>query len=194
MILKGSHRAGGQNLATHLMKLDDNEHMRVHELRGFASDNLHGAFKEAEAISRATRCTQYLFSLSLNPPEGQSAVEAAFTDALDRIEKKLGLEGQPRAVVFHEKEGRRHAHCAWSRIDGNTLTARPLPFFKNRLMEISRELYSKTVGRCRAGSRTRRNAIRAISISPNARRPNGRAWTRAGSSKRSKIAGSNPIT
>lgn len=141
MILKGSQRAGGQNLATHLMKLDDNEHMRVQELRGFASDNLHGAFKEAEAISRATRCKQYLFSLSLNPPEGQSAPEAVYADALDRIEKRLGLEGQPRAVVFHEKEGRRHAHCVWSRIDAHTLTARPVPFFKNRLMEISRELY-----------------------------------------------------
>ena len=31
-------------------------------------------------------------------------------------------------------------HLAWSRIDGDTLTARPLPFFKERLKEVSREL------------------------------------------------------
>jgi len=123
------------------MNMTDNEHVRLHELRGFASDNLHGAFKEAEAISKATRCKQYLFSLSLNPPEGQSASDSVFTDTLDRIEKKLGLEGQPRAAVFHEKDGRTHLHCVWSRIDGQTLMARPLPFFKNRLMEVSRELY-----------------------------------------------------
>lgn len=141
MILKGSQRSGGQNLATHLMRVDDNEHVRVHQVRGFASDNLHGAFREAEAISRGTKCSQYLFSLSLNPPEGVAVPEEVFESALDRIEQKLGYQGQPRAIVFHEKEGRRHAHCVWSRIDANTMTARPLPFFKNKLMEVSRELY-----------------------------------------------------
>jgi hypothetical protein len=44
-------------------------------------------------------------------------------------------------VVFHEKEGRRHAHCVWSRIDADTMTARPLPFFKNKLREVSKALY-----------------------------------------------------
>jgi hypothetical protein len=59
MILKASQRSGGQNLAVHLMKMDDNEHVSLHELRGFASDNLKDAFKEAEAISRGTKCQQY---------------------------------------------------------------------------------------------------------------------------------------
>lgn len=141
MILKGSQRSGGQNLATHLMRVDDNEHVRIHQVRGFASENLHGAFKEAEAISRGTKCSQYLFSLSLNPPEGQSVSEADFEAAVERIEASLGYQDQPRAIVFHEKEGRRHAHCVWSRIDADTMTARPLPFFKRKLMDISRELY-----------------------------------------------------
>ncbi len=57
------------------------------------------------------------------------------------LQIRLGLEGQPRAIVFHEKEGRRHAHAVWSRIDSETMTARPLPWFKTRLMDISRELY-----------------------------------------------------
>ena len=65
MILKGSQRGGGADLAAHLMRTDDNEHVCLHELRGFAADNLRGAFKEAEAISRGTKCRQYLFSLSL---------------------------------------------------------------------------------------------------------------------------------
>ncbi len=69
MILKASQRGGGWDLAVQLMRTDDNEHVRVHEIRGFAADDLRGAFKEAEAISSATRCRQYLFSLSLSPPE-----------------------------------------------------------------------------------------------------------------------------
>lgn len=141
MILKGSQRGGGQDLAAHLIRTDDNEHVRLHELRGFASDNLKDAFKEIEAISRGTKCEQYLFSLSLSPPEGARVDEAAFEDAIDRAEERLGLEGQPRAIVFHEKEGRRHAHCVWSRIDVQTMTARHHSFFKTKLMGLSRELF-----------------------------------------------------
>jgi ribosomal protein L29 len=141
MILKGSQRGFGQNLAAHLMKLDDNEHVELHQLRGFAADDLKGAFKEAEAISRGTKCSQYLFSLSLSPPEQERVPPAIFERAIDTIEQRLGLEGQPRAIVFHEKDGRRHAHCVWSRIDAETMTARPMSFFKNRLTELSRGLY-----------------------------------------------------
>ena len=141
MILKGSQRAFGQELAAHLMKLDDNEHVELHQLRGFVADDLKGAFKEVEAISRGTKCRQYLFSLSLSPPEQERVPPAIFERAIDTIEQRLGLEGQPRAIVFHEKEGRRHAHCVWSRIDAETMTARPMSFFKNRLTELSRGLY-----------------------------------------------------
>jgi hypothetical protein len=141
MILKASQRGGGQELAVHLMRADDNEHVSVFEVWGFASSTLKEAFKEVEGISHGTKCRQYLFSLSLSPPETARVSAEAFQQAIDRIEARLGLTGQPRAIVFHEKEGRRHAHCAWSRIDAETMTARPLPFFKRRLMDISRELY-----------------------------------------------------
>ena len=141
MILKGSQRGGGQDLAVHLMRTDQNEHVRLHEMRGFMSDDLRGAFKEAEAISRATKCRQFLFSLSLSPPERETVPVDVFEQAIERIEARLGLEGQPRAIVFHEKEGRRHAHCVWSRIDAASMTARPLSFFKRKLFGISRELY-----------------------------------------------------
>lgn len=141
MIIKGSQRGGGQNLAVHLMRTDENEHVELHELRGFASDNLKGAFKESEAISLGTKCRQYLFSVSFSPPEGERVPVDAFERAIDKAEEKLGLEGQPRAIVFHEKEGRRHAHCVWSRIDPETMTARQMSFFKTKLTGLSRELY-----------------------------------------------------
>lgn len=115
MILKASQRGGGQDLAAHLMRADENEHVSLHELRGFMADDLKGAFKEADAVSRGTKCRQFLFSLSLSPPEQERVPAEVFEKAIDRIEERLGLEGQPRAIVFHEKEGRRHAHCVWSR-------------------------------------------------------------------------------
>lgn len=140
MILVGNQRGGGKNLAQHLLK-EENEHVDVYELRGFASDNLNGAFNEAYAVSRGTRCRQYLFSLSLNPPPNENVRTEDFEAAITRVEDRLGLSGQPRAIVFHEKEGRRHCHAVWSRIDPVEMKAVQLSFSKRQLMEISRELY-----------------------------------------------------
>lgn len=141
MILKGSQRSGGKQLGLHLLKTEENEHVEIHEVRGFVADDVMGAMKEAHALSQGTKCRQYLFSVSLNPPADESVRADVFEQACDTIEKRLGLEGQPRMIVFHEKEGRRHAHAVWSRIDADTMTARPLPFFKRTLNGIAKELY-----------------------------------------------------
>ncbi|MCW2308960.1 relaxase/mobilization nuclease domain-containing protein [Rhodobium gokarnense] len=141
MILVGSQRGGAKQLAVHLMNDRDNDHVTVQELRGFSARNLPGAFIEVEAISSATQCRQPLFSLSLNPPKGADVPVKDLMAAIDRAEERLGLSGQPRAVVIHEKEGRRHAHAVWSRIDGAKMTAINLPYFKTRLKGLSKELY-----------------------------------------------------
>lgn len=141
MILKGSQRGGGRQLAVHLLNELDNDHVTLQEVRGFVADDLHGALAEAHAISKATQCKQFLFSLSLNPPKTAGCGLDVLMDAVGRAEKSLGLENLPRAVVIHEKEGRRHAHAVWSRIDPVQLKAVPLPFFKNKLSNLAKELY-----------------------------------------------------
>jgi len=141
MILKGNSRANGRNLALHLLNVEDNEHSVVHQLSGFMSDDLIGVFGEIEAISQGTKCRQYLFSLSLSPSQTANVSVAEFEEAIAKIEKRLGLVGQPRAIVFHEKKGRRHAHCVWSRIDVANMKAINLSHYKRKLTNISRELY-----------------------------------------------------
>ncbi|HCP81809.1 MAG TPA: conjugal transfer protein TraA [Octadecabacter sp.] len=140
MILKASQRGGGMQLAVHLLK-PENEHVELHEISGFVADDLAGAFKEVYAISKGTRCKQFLFSLSLNPPEMENVPVEVFEDVIARIEAQMGLAGQPRAIVFHEKQGRRHAHCVWSRIDAAKMKAINLPHFKLKLTELSRQIY-----------------------------------------------------
>lgn len=141
MILKGSQRGGAGNLSAHLLNERDNEHVRVLDLRGFMADNLTDALHEAYAVSRGTKCRQFMFSLSLNPPKQAQVSEADFQKAVDEAEKRLGLSGQPRAIILHEKEGRRHAHVVWSRIRADELKAINLPFFKTKLTSLSRELF-----------------------------------------------------
>ncbi|MFG6598777.1 MULTISPECIES: relaxase/mobilization nuclease domain-containing protein [unclassified Sulfitobacter] len=141
MILKAKERGDGGQLARYLLATRDNEHVELHEVSGFVSDDLLGAFHEADAIARGTRCKNYLFSMSLNPPEGAYVETEAFEKTADLIEKKLGLENQPRAIVFHEKDGRRHAHVVWSRIDVEKMRAINLPHYKTKLRDVSRSLY-----------------------------------------------------
>lgn len=151
MILKGSQRAGAAQLARHLQRIDDNDHVEVHELRGFAGTTLMSALQEIRAVAQGTRCLQYMFSLSLNPPETETVPVKVFEQAIERIEEKLGLSGRARAIVFHEKEGRRHAHCVWSRIDPETMTAINLPHYKRKLQDISKQLYLEHGWRLPAG-------------------------------------------
>ena len=141
MILKASQRGGERQLGLHLLKIVENEHVEVHEIRGFMADDVLGAMKETQAISLGTQCKQPLFSLSANPPEDANVSPEAFVSAMDKVEERTGLTGQPRIIVFHEKEGRRHAHCVWSRIRADEMKAVQLSHFKNKLQEVSRELF-----------------------------------------------------
>lgn len=141
MIIKASQRSHAAELSKHLLNAHDNEHVTLHQLNGFTCDDLHGALQEIDAISQGTKCKQPLFHASFNPPPNANLSTKDFEKAINAASEKLGLEGQPHAIVFHEKHGRRHAHCVWSRIDADSMTAINLPFYKNKMMELSKELY-----------------------------------------------------
>ena len=105
--------------------------MEVAQVRGAVARELHGAFAEWEAQAHTlTRCSNYLYSLSINPDQRQGRLtKEQYLDYIDRAENRLGLAGQPRAVVFHikkDKNGvpREHCHVVWSRIDAERGKAR----------------------------------------------------------------------
>ena len=64
MIIVGSQRSGAGNLSQHLTNMVENDHVELHELRGFTSEDLQGALQEADAIAKGTQCRQFLFSAS----------------------------------------------------------------------------------------------------------------------------------
>jgi hypothetical protein len=51
MILKASERSNASNLARHLMNTRDNEHVELHDMRGFVADDLDGAFLAFNAMA-----------------------------------------------------------------------------------------------------------------------------------------------
>lgn len=141
MILKGNARGGGRQMAAHLLNGEQNEHVTIHQVRGFLASTVSGALEEAYALAKGTQCQKYLYSLSLNPPPGEMVPIEDFEKALKTIEDKLGLADQPRVIVFHEKEGRRHAHCVWSRINASEMKA--VNIYKDwpKLQAVSRQLF-----------------------------------------------------
>lgn len=147
MIPFASQRALGQDLATHLLNEYDNDYMEVVDVRGAVADDLHGAFAEWEVQAHAlTKCENYLYSLSINPDQRQGRLTRdQYMDYIDRVEEKLGLTDQGRAVVFHIKDGREHAHVVWSRVDLENEKAVQMSFDRDKLMMVTR-LFAKEHG------------------------------------------------
>ncbi len=124
MILKASQRGGGRQLATHLLNGVDNERVEIMDVLGSIADDIPGAFSEWEDHSTATYCKKYLYSMSVSPEPAQGRLTRdQYTDYIARVEKEFGLESQPRAIVFHVKNTREHAHVVWSRIDTKKMKA-----------------------------------------------------------------------
>lgn len=140
MIPFASQRGGGQDLATHLLNDYDNDLAEVDHVRGAIARDLHGAFKEWEVQANTlTKCQKYLYSLSINPDPAQGPLTRdQYMDYIGRTEQALELSDQPRAVVFHVKEGREHCHVVWSRIDAEQQKAVHIAFDRDKLMQVTR--------------------------------------------------------
>lgn len=123
MIINGASRSNGAFFARHLMRADHNERVHVVEMRGLAyADNVPEAFREMKELASGTRCKNYFYHANLNTRADEVLTPEQWAQAVDALERGLRLDGQPRFIVEHEKEGRVHRHVVWSRIDADTLT------------------------------------------------------------------------
>lgn len=141
MIAKGNPHNSGPYLARYLAASSKgNENAELAELRGFASDNVFDAFALAQLQADGTHCQKPLFHVQVRTPQGEELTRDQWGHVTERIEKHLGFSGQPRAVVFHQKDGHKHMHLVWSRIDADTMTAIDPGLYKRKLKEICRKL------------------------------------------------------
>jgi hypothetical protein len=123
VIIKGVSCAGAFRLAKHLMRTDTNERAEVKEVRGVVAENLLGALREMESVAAGARTAKPFYHGSINTRADERMSDEQRTYAIDKLEDALGLTGQPRVVVVHEKEGRGHCHIVWSRIDLDRMAA-----------------------------------------------------------------------
>lgn len=123
MIIKGASRAGPKQLAAHLGRRDTNERVEVLELQSPAG-SLREAFRDWQTLSEGTRGRLGLYHANIDPAEAYTMSRDQWSRCVDVLEEELGLSGQPRAVVLHEKHGRQHIHVVWARTDIDTMRLR----------------------------------------------------------------------
>ena len=119
IVINGSSNTNGGWWGNHLQS-EKNDRVEVCETRGFALDTIDGVFQEMGALAKGTNVKNHFYQANINPQPGEELTPAQWKQAVDRLEKNLGLTDQPRMVVEHEKNGRTHRHVIWSRIDAET--------------------------------------------------------------------------
>jgi hypothetical protein len=140
VVIKGTSCAGARRLAVHLTRTDTNERAEVRELSGVAAEDLRGALLEMEAVAAGTRSTKPFYHASINTRADEKLTDEQRAYAIDRLEEKLGLSGQARVIVLHQKEGREHCHIVWSRIDLERMRAISDSHNYRKHEEIARDL------------------------------------------------------
>lgn len=143
MITKGTQHDNGTRLAGYLTRAKEGENAELWQLRGFGTNtNIKDAFRDVHVMAEATKASQPFFHAVVRLPKEERLSRPQWEQTADRIEGMLGLKDQPRAIAFHisKQTGEEHMHVAWSRIDAEEMKAIPLPFFKDRLKKLSREL------------------------------------------------------
>ena len=124
MVIKGRSRSNGKQLAAYLLQNKENDRAEVIDIRGTARpDSLHRSLLEMSLTSELSKRGELgLYHSQINPAIGEDRpmTQADWLKAVDILEQNLKLDGQKRAVVLHEKNGRVHAHIVWQRYDDET--------------------------------------------------------------------------
>lgn len=124
MIIKGGSRAAPKQLGRHLLRTDTNERVQILELQSPIGD-LTEALRDWQFLAGGTRGEKGLYHANIDPDARYTMTPDQWRRAVEVLEEKLGFQGQPRAVVLHEKHGRQHIHVVWQRTDIEAMKLRP---------------------------------------------------------------------
>jgi hypothetical protein len=125
-------------MAAHLFK-EENEVIQVRESLDGGQDRqaVEASLVEMQLYTRMTRGNTGIFSVAISPREGDTLTPEQQARAIELIEKKFKLEGQPRIRVDHEKSGRFHSHLFFSIVDQEKCKLIEISHYKYKLQECA---------------------------------------------------------
>ena len=122
MIIKGNPAGSVGFWSKHLLRDDTNEKAEVREIKGLSATDLPGALREMQAVASGSRSKgNFMYQANINPLAHEHLTPEQWKEAVDTLERNLGLEGHQRVVIEHVKEGRQHYHVVWNRVDIETM-------------------------------------------------------------------------
>lgn len=142
---KGKIRGSGAQLARYVTTGKDGELVQVVDARGwrdFGKDPVAAFDRMEQWAAEHTESRKPFFHGHIRLAPGERLTDPQWMDSLDRMEKRLGFEGQPRIVSFHiePESGEKHLHVAWFRGDLENECAIDPGLYKNKLVQLSRTL------------------------------------------------------
>jgi len=119
MVIKGKSCGHAKKLAQHLMRTDQNELIDILELdETYAAPTIEAALLEFQTLAdHLTDAKHGLYEASLSPRDNETLTPGQWEQAVDILAEHLGLAGQPRIVILHQKKGREHVHAVFQRTD-----------------------------------------------------------------------------
>lgn len=125
MIIKGSSRGDNktdvERLARHLVARENESVVMLEGCDVPADLGLALSAMRATTLGTRSRRALYHSSLSLPADEAFGFDDPRWTEAVDTLQRHLGLDGHQRVLVGHQKKGRRHVHVVWCRAHPETL-------------------------------------------------------------------------
>lgn len=105
------------------MRTDQNERIDILELdESYAAPTIEAALLEYQTLAdNLTDAKHGLYETSLSPRDDEKLSPAQWEQAVDILADQLGLTGQPRIVILHEKNGREHVHAVFQRTDTDNM-------------------------------------------------------------------------
>ena len=130
-VFKSKIRGYGRQLANYLVAAGENEEVRILDVDGmadFEEADLKELLHDFSRNELLTKSRQGIYHMTINPPiEASLAMrDEDWLLAADIAMEEIGFSGQRRAIVMHEKAGRRHIHVAIERYDHEQSKMKPI--------------------------------------------------------------------
>ena len=152
MIAKGNTHGDGVKLAAYLVTGEHGERAELLDMRGFASSDIHTAFRDIENAKKATKADAAFFHVQIRGADGEGSKlsRAQWLEIANGCDAALGrgMARQGRAASLHINgaSGDMHMHLAYDLIrqrpDGRLYVAK-LGLFETRLQLYAREIEKK---------------------------------------------------
>lgn len=127
MIIEGAPAGSVSFWTKHLQRTDTNDEVHIREVRGTLAEDLEEALREMQAVAAGSRSQgNFMYQANINPRADERLTPEQWREAVDTLEKNLGLEDHQRVVIEHVKEGRQHYHVIWNRVDVDTMLVRDM--------------------------------------------------------------------